>query len=141
MFIWFSNILFLRYGRSTMNAANGTPVLQATCGLGQHLNGLSEDNRSECPCHLFHLQIHFFFQIRNTSHFTNTQQTFLSFNLCNTCKKKLSYNSSTKKNPFFPRVVITLGKGLNRLCLLPNPFEFIYKICLKLKTNHPRQRY
>ena len=66
---------FLRYGRSTMNAANGTPVLQATCGLGQHLNGLSEDNRSVCSCHLFNLLIHFF-EIRNMLHFTNNQQTF-----------------------------------------------------------------
>ena len=75
MFTWFSNILFLRYERSTMNAANGTHVPQATCGLGQHLNGLSEDNRSESPCHLFNLLIHFF-EIRNTLHFTNNQQTF-----------------------------------------------------------------
>ena len=67
-----------------MNAANGTPVPQATCGLGQHLNGLSEDNRSESPCHLFNLLIHFF-EIRNTLHFTNNLQTF--FPLICTCKK------------------------------------------------------
>ena len=71
-----------------MNAANGTPVPQATCGLGPHLNGLSEDNRSECPCHLFHLQIHFFFK-SETRHISQTlNKPFFPFICAIHVKKK-----------------------------------------------------